>query len=78
MLLCDISAYDSRLANVRSVVSRSSNKLLSERVFTVSQGAGAGTCYWNTGTFFFFTFHLGSEQKVNQKLFQLCRKYRKE
>lgn len=52
MLLCDLSACDSRLANVRSVVSRSSNKPFSERDFTASERAGAGTCCcWNTGTF---------------------------
>lgn len=71
MLLCDLSACDSRLANVRSVVSRSSNKPFSERDFTASEraGAGAGTCcmleHWNI-----FTFHLGSWW-WNRKVFNL-------
>lgn len=45
MLLCDISAYDSRMANVGSVVNGSSNKLFSVQDFAVSRGAGVGTCY---------------------------------
>lgn len=53
--LCDISTRDSSLANFKSVVSRSSNNLLSERDVTVSQGVGAATCvYWDI-----FTSHLG-------------------
>lgn len=49
---CDVSASDSSLAHVKSVVSRSSNKPFSERHFTVSPSAGSGTYSdQNTGTF---------------------------
>lgn len=80
MFLCDISVYDSRLANVRRVVSRSSNKLFSEQDFTVSQGAGAGTCYWNTGVFSLFILVLddGIEKFENSEIKTLHISYNRQ
>lgn len=71
MLLCDLSACDSRLANVRSVVSRSSNKPFSERDFTASERAGAGTCCM-LEHFHFSSWLLMMESKSFQLRYKQC------